>query len=129
MRLIQAKSTQPIELAQLTLSEQVQACCAIAREKLEIGDYGAGCAALQPWWTIGEWPKQEGLGAAAAAELLLTAGTLNGWVASTRQIGGGQKGAKRLLSGAIFFFDHLGEKVRFSESRGEMGFCFYRQGV
>ncbi len=129
MRLIQAKSTQTIELAQLTLSEQVQACCAIAREKLEIGDYGAGCAALQPWWTIGEWPKQEGLGAAAAAELLLTAGTLNGWVASTRQIGGGQKCAERLLSGAIVLFDHLGEKSRSAEGRVELGFCYYRQGL
>jgi signal transduction histidine kinase/FixJ family two-component response regulator len=129
MRLIQAKSTQTIELAQLTLSEQVQACCAIAREKLEIGDYGAGCAALQPWWKIGEWPKQEGLSAAAAAELLLTAGTLNGWVASTRQIGGGQKCAERLLSGAIVLFDHLGEKSRSAEGRVELGFCYYRQGL
>lgn len=129
MRLIQAKSTQQIEYAQLTLSEQVQACCTIAREKLEIGDYDAGCAALRPWWTIGEWPRQEGLSAAAAAELLLTAGTLNGWIASTRQIGGGQKCAERLLSGAIVLFDHLGEKTRSAEGRVELGFCYYRQGL
>jgi len=128
MRLIQAKSTQQIEYAQLTLSEQVQACCTIAREKLEIGDYDAGCAALRPWWTIGEWPRQEGLSAAAAAELLLTAGTLNGWIASTRQIGG-QKCAERLLSGAIVLFDHLGEKTRSAEGRVELGFCYYRQGL
>ena len=105
MRLIQAKSTRQIEYAPLTPSEEVHAFCTIAREKLEMGDYEAGCAALQPWWTIGEWPRQEGLSALAAAELLLIAGTLDGWVASTRQIVGGQKCAKRLLSGAIVLFD------------------------
>ena len=129
MRLIQAKSTQQIEYAPLNLSEHVQASCTIAREKLEIGDYDAGCAALRHWWTIGEWPKQEGLSASAAAELLLTAGTLDGWVASTRQIVGGQTSAERLLSGAIVLFDHLGKKTRSAEGRMELGFCYYRQGL
>jgi signal transduction histidine kinase/FixJ family two-component response regulator len=129
MRLIQARATREREYVPLNLSEQVQACCTIAREKLEAGDYDAGCAALQPWWTIGEWPRQEGLGAAAAAELLLTAGTLDGWVASTRQIVGGQNSAERLLSGAIVLFDHLGKKTRSAEGRIELGFCYYRQGL
>lgn len=129
MRLIQAKSTQQIEYAPLTPSEQVQAGCLIAREKLEIGDYDAGCAALQQWWTIGEWPKQVGLSQLAAAELLLTAGTLSGWVASTRQVDGGQNCAERLLSGAVALFDHLGEIARAGEGRAELGYCYYRQGL
>jgi signal transduction histidine kinase/FixJ family two-component response regulator len=129
MRLIQAKSTQHIEYSPLTLSEQVQASCTIAREKLELGDYDAGCAALQPWWTIGEWPKQVGLSQLAAAELLLTAGTLGGWVASTRQVDGGQNCAERLLSGAVALFDHLGETARSGEGRAELGYCYYRQGL
>ena len=129
MRLIQAKSAQQIEYPPLTLSEQVQACCAIAREKLEIGDYDAGCGALQPWWTIGEWPKQVGLSQLAAAELLLTAGTLSGWVASTRHVDGGQNCAERLLSGAVALFDHLGETARAGEGRAELGYCYYRQGL
>ena len=63
MRLIQANSIQHIEYSPLTLSEQVLERCAIAREKLELGDYDAGCAALQPWWTSGgmaaaPWPQQ-----------------------------------------------------------------------
>ncbi|HEY8188354.1 MAG TPA: ATP-binding protein [Pyrinomonadaceae bacterium] len=129
MRLIQAKSTRQIEYAPLSLSEEVRACCTIAREKLESGDYEAGCVALQPWWTIGEWPRQEGLNTLAAAELLLIAGTLDGWVASTRQVVGGQRCAERLLSGAIVLFDHLGEKTRSAEGHIELGFCYYRQGL
>src|SRR4030095_15179268 len=107
MRLIQAKSTQHTEYLPLTSSEQVQASCIIAREKLEIGDYDAGCAALQRWWTIGEWPNQKGLSQSAAAELLLTSGALSGWVATTRHIDGGQNCAERLLSGSVALFDYL----------------------
>jgi signal transduction histidine kinase/FixJ family two-component response regulator len=129
MRLIQANSTQFGEYSPMTLSEQVVDCCTLARKKLEIGDYDAGCAALQPWWKIGEWPKQVGLSQLAAAELLLTAGTLSGWVASTKHVEGGQNCAERLLSGAVALFDHLGETARSGEARVELGYCYYRQGL
>jgi signal transduction histidine kinase/CheY-like chemotaxis protein len=129
MRLIQANSSQPVNHAPATESEQVLESCRIAREKFELGDYDAGCAVLQPWWTIGEWPKQVGLSQLAAAELLLTAGTLSGWVASTRHVDGGQNCAERLLSGAVAMFDHLGETARSGEGRAELGYCYYRQGL
>ncbi len=111
-----------VQSSPLTLSEQVEACCTIARERLEAGDYDQGCAALKQWWTVGEWPNQGGLTQSAAAELLLTAGTLDGWIASTRQIVGGQKNAERLLSGAVALFDHLGETTRSAEGRIELGY-------
>jgi signal transduction histidine kinase/ActR/RegA family two-component response regulator len=112
-----------------SLSDQVQASCAIAREKLELGDYEAACATLREWWTVGTWPKQEGLSQATAAELLLVTGTLSGWVASTRQMVGGQKCAEGLLNGAIALFDHLGGRTRAAEARIELGYCYYRQGL
>src|SRR5262245_929485 len=71
-------------------SELVEVCCRIARERLEVGDYDGGVAALRRWWEVGEWPKQAGLNNRAAAELLLTAGTLSGLLASTNQFMGGQ---------------------------------------
>jgi len=117
------------ESSSLTVSEQVEACCSIARERLEAGDYDEGCAALKQWWTVGEWPNQGGLSQSAAAELLLTAGTLAGWIASTRQIVGGQKNAERLLSGAVALFEHLAETTRSAEGRIELGYCYYRQGL
>jgi signal transduction histidine kinase/FixJ family two-component response regulator len=129
MRLIQSNPTQQFAPVPATPSEQVVECCRIAREKLELGDYDAGCAALQPWWTIGEWPKQAGLTQPTAAELLLTAGTLSGWVASTRHIDGGQSCAERLLSGAVVMFDHLGDTAGSGEARAELGYCYYRQGL
>src|SRR5690349_22439938 len=93
----------------LTESERVIGGCVIAREKLEIGDYDAGCAILIPWWSVGEWPNLTGLTQLAAGELLLVAGSLTDAVARAKRIGGGQRFAEALISGAIALFDHLGE--------------------
>jgi signal transduction histidine kinase/ActR/RegA family two-component response regulator/predicted negative regulator of RcsB-dependent stress response len=117
------------EPSPVTLGERVELCCMIAREKLEIGDYDAGCAALQPWWTLGEWPRRAGLSNRAAAELFLTAGILSGWVASTRPIDGDQKQAAGLLNGAIALFEQLDETTRAVEGRIELALCYYREGL
>lgn len=129
MRLIPANLVQPVDYSELSISDRVLQGCNLAHEKLELGDYDGACAALQSWWMIGEWPKQSGLTQLAAAELLLTAGTLSGWVASTRKVEGGQSSAERLLSGAVVMFDHLGETARSGEARAELGYCYYRQGL
>lgn len=126
---VDTKLIERIQSSPLTLSEQVQACCTIAREQLEMGDYDAGCAVLKEWWIVGEWPNQRGLSQSSAAELLLTAGTLTGWVDSTSQIDGGQKGAEQLLSGAVALFDQLGQSKWSAEGRIELGYCYYRQGL
>jgi signal transduction histidine kinase/ActR/RegA family two-component response regulator len=113
----------------LSVNEQVKACCTIAREKLEAGDYDEGCAAIQRWWTPGDWPKHAGLDDRAAAELLFTAGVLSGLVGSIKQTFGGQKPAEGLLNGAITLFERLGQKTRVAEARTELTRCYSRQGL
>src|SRR5215204_1624168 len=116
-------------LESLGESERVLACCTIAREKIEIGDYDAGCTILVPWWKFGEWPNQQGLGRLAAAELLLTAGSLSDSVARAKRIVGGQRLAEALISGAIALFEHVEENTRAVEARIELGCCYYHQGL
>ena len=113
----------------LTESERVETYCTIAREKLEIGDYAAGITALRPWWRLGHWPSHSNLTDAAAAELLLIAGTLSAWMATTQQINGGQKPAEAMLSGAIVLFERMGKKVRAAEARIELACCYFWQGL
>ena len=113
----------------LSESERVLGSCVLAREKLQAGDYDGGCAVLSAWWCVGEWPKQTGLSPLAAAELLLTAGSLTDAVARARRITGGQRLAEVLISGAIALFDHLGEDTRAVDARIELGCCYYHQGL
>lgn len=82
--------------ADLTAAEEVQIFCTVGREQIEAGNFEAACVVLQRWWTIGEWPKVDGLEPHSAADLLFTAGALAGWVASSRQVPKGQKHAEAL---------------------------------
>ena len=113
----------------LNETERVIACCVIAREKLEVGDYDGGCAVLAPWWQVGEWPNQAGLDQLAAGELLLVTGSLTNSVARVKRIAGGQRLAEALLCGAIALFNHLGETTRAVEANIELGCCYYHQGL
>ncbi|HEU4710695.1 MAG TPA: ATP-binding protein [Pyrinomonadaceae bacterium] len=110
-------------------SEQARACCAVAREKLEEGDYDAGCAALEDWWSLGDWPHCADLDNDAVAELLLVAGTLSGWVASTKTVFGGRKPAEALLSASIAISEQIGALAKAAEGRIELACCYYHQGV
>src|SRR5689334_2982322 len=113
----------------LTESARVEAACITAREMLEIGDYDGGVASLERWWQIGQWPTQVGLNNSAAAELLLTAGTLSGLLASTNQFAGSQRLPEALLSGSIALFEQLGSRDRAAEGRIELGWCYFWQGL
>ncbi|MBA3438494.1 MAG: hypothetical protein H0T92_01305, partial [Pyrinomonadaceae bacterium] len=73
------------------MSKQVQVGCVRAREQEEGGNYEAACQELEQWWQIGERPQLDGLDYKAAAELLLRAGTLSGWIGSAHQIAGAQE--------------------------------------
>jgi signal transduction histidine kinase/ActR/RegA family two-component response regulator len=118
-----------VRLPPLSENDQVLACCALAREKLQTGDYEAGCGALANWWSLGDWPRYSRLSSDAAAELLLVAGTLSGWVASTKTILGGRKPAEALLSASIALSEQIGDTLRAAEGRIELACCYYHQGV
>jgi len=120
---------QKIQPGSFDVSERVLTYCALARQKVESGDYDAGCAVLGPWWRLGEWPNQVGLTREAAAELLLTAGTLTDLVTRSKRIVYGQRIAETLISGAIAVFDQMGETTKAIEARIELGCCYFHQGL
>lgn len=121
--------SESVSVTALAESERVLACCTIAREKIEIGDYEAGCSLLSPWWKLGEWPNHEGLTSTAGAELLLLAGVLTDSIARAKRIVGGQRLAEALLSGAIALFNQSKENVKATEAHIELGCCYYHQGL
>jgi signal transduction histidine kinase/ActR/RegA family two-component response regulator len=118
-----------MERSSLAESNRVLVCCAIAREKIEIGDYDAGCAVFAPWWQVGEWPNLTGLNGIAAGELMLASGALSDSVSRVKRIPGGLRLAEALISGAFALFTHLGEFTKAVEARIELGCCYYHQGL
>jgi DNA-binding winged helix-turn-helix (wHTH) protein len=115
--------------ASLTQAEEVHVFCVVAREQIDAGNYDAARSVLDRWWTMGEWPRLVGLNSYLSADLLITAGTLAGYVTSARQVPRGQKHAEALLNGAIGLFEQLGARTLSAEGRIELAFCYQREGI
>lgn len=108
----------------------VAVACRAAKELQNIGEYEAAFDAIAAFWPgIGERPHTEGLPKAEEAELVLRAGTLAGWLGSSRQVPGAQQFAKALISESIKSFEELGLSEKVAESQTNLGVCCWREGA
>jgi DNA-binding winged helix-turn-helix (wHTH) protein len=111
-----------------TRDEQVQILCTIARQQFDVGNYEAGCVTLEDWWTIGEWPRLDGLGQYTSAELLFVTGALARRMASAKPVQRGPKNGEELLNGSIALFEQLGLRSRAAHGRMYLAFCYRDEG-
>jgi transcriptional regulator with PAS, ATPase and Fis domain len=65
----------------------------------------------------------------SAAELLLRAGVLTGYVGSFKQIAGAQEEAKDLISESIRLYESIEETEKIAEAQTELGHCYWRAGA
>ena len=115
-----------------TLSHDEQAIlrCRIAADLEHRGHYDAARGALAELWQgVGQRPALEGLSDLTAAEVLLRAGSLSGWLGSIQQIEGAQDAAKDLISESITRFETLGETARAAAAQSDLGFIYWREGA
>ena len=110
--------------------EHIGLRCAAARQFEEIGNYEAACDLLADWWGgVGERPRVEDLKTGDAAEILLRAGVLTGFIGSSRQIVGAQETAKDLISESIRLYESIQETEKVAEAQTELGHCYWRAGA
>ena len=122
--------TQHEENPRLTPSERAELRCRLARELEEAGDYGGAREALgQLWRGIGVRPALENLDGFAAAEVLLRAGVLTGWLGHADQIKDSQESAKNLISEAARRFESLAYPKKVLEAQIELAYCYWREGA
>lgn len=113
----------------LTRDQRARLRCQLAKELEDIGSYNAARESLGELWPeVGGRPVLDELGEATAAEVLLRAGTLTGWLGSVKQIEGAQETAKNLISESIARFEALQDTVKVAEAQTEIGYCYWRQG-
>jgi tetratricopeptide (TPR) repeat protein len=114
----------------LNPDERAQFQCRMAAEFEHTGQYESARDALGDLWRgVGQRPALEGLSELTAAEVLLRAGSLSGYLGSIRQIEGAQETAKDLISESITRFEALGESARVAAAQSELGFCYRRVGA
>jgi CheY-like chemotaxis protein/tetratricopeptide (TPR) repeat protein len=113
----------------LTRDERARLRCQLAKELEDVGNYEASREAMGELWSrVGERPVLEELDETTAAEVLLRAGVLTGWVGSVKQIEGAQETAKNLISESAARFEALGNAEKVAEAQMELGHCYWREG-
>jgi tetratricopeptide (TPR) repeat protein len=70
----------------------------------------------------------KGLEPSTAAELLLRAGVLTGWLSSRSQIADAQEIAKNLISESLTIFQSLSYRKKIAEAQTELALCYWRSG-
>lgn len=111
----------------LTLSEALTAA-----ERLEsAGEYARAVQSLTDVWEGPGFPvdRREHVDRESLALLLLRAGSLTGWVGSTRQLVGAQEQAKDLLIESARLFAELGNEPRVAEAEKCLAVCYWREGA
>jgi tetratricopeptide (TPR) repeat protein len=114
----------------LTADERASIRCRAAADLIHSGQYEKAREALGELWRgVGERPNLEGLGDRPAAEVLLQAGVLSGWLGASKQVEGAQDAAKDLISEARRLFEARGLRTRVAEAEHELGVCYWRAGA
>jgi tetratricopeptide (TPR) repeat protein len=118
-----------LENPNLSVSRRAELCCALARDFEDKGEYEKARQALSDYWRrIGEEPKLSGLEPSVAAELLLRAGVLTGYVGSKNQIADAQETAKDLITQSHTIFEARHNRKQIAEAQTELALIYWRTG-
>ncbi len=119
-----------IDNPKLDRNERARLRCQLAKELEDAGNYEGARSALQSFWErVGEWPVVDRLDKLTKALVLLRAGTLTGWLGSSRQVEGAQEAAKNLLTESKICFEAVGNVSGALEAEIEIGWCYFREGA
>jgi CheY-like chemotaxis protein len=114
----------------LMQDERARLRCRLAKQLEEAGNYEAAREAMGDLWRgVGHHPVLDNLDQQAAAEVLLQAGVLTGWIGSCKRIEGAQEIAKNLISQSIAFFEMFQDTEKIAEAQTELGYCYWREGA
>jgi tetratricopeptide (TPR) repeat protein len=112
------------------VADDIIPLCELARSLEEAGEFEGASETLRPFWQgLLRRPETAGLPDEASAELLLRAGTLTGWLGSTKQVAGAQEAAKDLISESAALFERIRKPEKVAEARVDLAICYWREGA
>jgi tetratricopeptide (TPR) repeat protein len=125
------RTTSPkLETSHLTANDQALLRCRTALELRDKGDYDGAQEVMRPLWRgVGTRPEVEGLHPSVAAEVLLCAGILTGWIGSRNEIKAADSDARDLITESIRLYESLGDLRKVAEARTEIAYCYWRAGA
>lgn len=124
------KITSPkLHASRFTATEEALLWCGTALELKDKGDCEGAQKVMRPLWArVGERPETRGLHPSVAAEVLLCAGILTGWVGSRNEIKEAQEVAKNLITESITYYESVEDIKKIAAARAEIAYCYWRDG-
>jgi tetratricopeptide (TPR) repeat protein len=118
-----------LENPNLSVDRRAELYCEAAKALEYKGEYEKARELLADYWTrIGERPNLKGLEPSTAAELLLRAGVLTGWISNRSQIADAQERAKNLITESLTLFQSTNYRKKIAEAQTELALCYWRSG-
>lgn len=113
----------------LSVGRRVELCCELATEFENKGEYEEARELLSGLWPeMDQRPELAGLDQDIAAEVLLRAGVLVGFIGSHHQIADPQEKAKNLISESLTIFEARKYPRKIAEAQTELAWCYFRTG-
>ena len=110
----------------LSVGDRAELCCELAKDFENKGEYEEAREVLSGLWPrMDQRPRVKGLEPIIAAEVLLRAGVLTGWI---DQITDAQERAKNLITESLTIFDSREYKKKIAEAQTELALCYLRTG-
>lgn len=113
----------------VSVGRRVELCCELAQDFENKGEYEEARELLCGLWPeMGQRPDVAELEQDTAAEVLLRAGVLTGWLGSHHQITDPQEKAKNLISESLTIFESRKHPRKIAEAQTELAWCYWRTG-
>lgn len=125
------RTTSPkLDLSYLPANDRALLRCRTALESKDKGDYEGAQEVMRPLWKrVGERPETAGLHPSVAAEVLLCAGILTGWIGSKNEVKEANDAARDLLTESITYYESAGDSTKVAAARAELAYCYWRAGA
>ena len=84
---------------------------------------------MHPLWRgVGTRPDTQGLQPETAADVVLCAGILTGWIGARNQIKAAQESARNLITKSITYYNSNNLTRKAAEAWSEIAYCYWREG-
>ncbi len=118
-----------LDTSHLSRDEEALSRCEIALQQRDNENPQGALEIMRPLWRgVGTRPDTQGLQPETAANVVLCAGILTGWIGARNQIKDAQESARNLITKSITYYESNNLAREAAEAWSEIAYCYWREG-
>jgi tetratricopeptide (TPR) repeat protein len=118
-----------LDTSHLSRDEEALSRCEIALQQRDNENPQGALEIMRLLWRgVGTRPDTQGLQPETAANVVLCAGILTGWIGARNQIKDAQESARNLITESITYYESNNLAREAAEAWSEIAYCYWREG-